>query len=256
MKFMKRVKSKSNTTIILGFFIFMLQGCSSKEKEIIITEPRPFYEKSIELVKKEDFDEAIKNFEAVERDFPASEFAINSNMMRSYAFYSKGEFVDAIFAAEDFIKKYPAHHNVDYMYYIKALSEYDQIVDVERDQKQTIRAKDALDELIQKFPYSKYNEDAKQKRLYTYNAIAGKEMAIATLYLNKEKLVPALIRYNTVVRNYANSIFIEEALYRLTEIYLKMGIEADAKIYAAILGYNYPSSLWYKRAYYLINKTK
>lgn len=237
-------------------FILVIQGCSHHDKQVIVTDPKALYEESVVLIQKEDFGQAIKNFDAIDRDFPASEFAVKSNMMKSYAFYLKGELIDAIFAAEDFIKKYPAHPNVDYMYYMKALCEYDQIVDVERDQKQTIKTKEALEELIIKYPYSKYVEDAKQKSLYTYNAIAGKEMAIATLYQNQGKLIPALIRYKAVVKDYNDTIFIEEALYRMTEIYYKMGIKNDAKMYAAVLGYNYPSSPWYEKAYDLMQKTK
>ena len=246
---------KNSTAIAVIGLVLSLSGCSQKEA-IIVTNPQALYEESVQLLQKENFDQAIRNFDAIDRDFPASEFAVNSNMMKSYALYSKGEFVDAIFAAEDFIKKYPAHPNVDYMYYIKALCEYDQIVDVERDQKQTLKAKNALDELIIKYPNSKYITDAKQKGLYTYNAIAGKEMAIANFYLNKGKLVPALIRYHGVVQLYNDTIFIEEALYRLIEIYCRMGLGEDAKIYAVVLGYNYPSSIWYRKAYDLLNKNE
>ncbi|WHQ46439.1 MAG: outer membrane protein assembly factor BamD [Candidatus Midichloria sp.] len=238
------------------FFILVVQGCSYHDEQIIVTNPNALYEESLVLIQKENFEQAIKNFEVIDRDFPASESAVKSSMMKSYAFYLKGELIDAIFAAEDFIKKYPVHPNVDYMYYMKALCEYDQIVDVERDQKQTLKAKEALEELILKYPHSKYLEDAKQKRLYTYNVIAGKEMAIAALYRNKGKLIPALIRYRSVVKDYNDTIFIEEALYRMTEIYYKMGIKKEAKMYAAVLSYNYPSSPWYRKAYNLIQETK
>lgn len=251
------MKSFKNSHVIAFIGLILgLNGCSQKEESVIVTDPKALYEQSVQLVQNENFDQAILNFDAIDRDFPASEFAVNSNMIKSYALYSKGDFIDAIFAAEDFIKKYPAHPNVDYMYYIKALCEYDQIIDVERDQKQTFKAKNALDELILRYPYSKYIEDAKRRRLYTYNAIAGNEMAIANLYLSKGRLIPALIRYHDVVKIYNDTIFIEEALYRLTEIYYKMGMKEDAKIYASVLGHNYQSSPWYRKAYNLFNKNE
>jgi outer membrane protein assembly factor BamD len=233
-----------------------LLGCAKSEQAPIITDPKGLYNTSVELVKKEDFSDAIKNFTAIESDFPASKLATNSNIMRCYALYLKGDLIESIFAAEDFIKRYPADPNLDYMYYMKAICEYDQIVDVERDQKQTLIAKKALEELVNKFPKSKYAKDTKQKLLYTHNSIAGKEMAIAHSNLSKGELIPALVRYKTVIKEYDDTIFVEEALYRFTEIYLRMGLKEEAKLYAIVLGYNYPASEWYKLAYKLINSAK
>lgn len=231
----------------------LLSACKNTD-DVKVTNPSLTYQKSLALIEEEDFTQATKNFDAIERDFPSSEFASKALMMRAYALYLKGDFVDSIFASEDFIKQYPKHSNIDYMYYLKALCNYDQIVDIGRDQKQTEEAIIVMDEFLTLFPQSKYYKDIEKKRLYAYNAIAGKEMSIGNTYLRKGYTLPALVRFHTVVRKFNNTIFIEEALHRLVEIYYSMGIVDQSLIYATILGYNYPNSSWYKASYDLLNE--
>lgn len=238
--------------LALAIFSLLLQGCKSKPIEIV--DVNSFYNDAVALLEKNSLKESIDYFDAIETEYPESEYAKNASMLRAYATYLKGDYFETSLITEDFIKKYPADQNLDYVCYLRAMSKYSEIADLARDQKITTDALNAFEDLIKRFPNSKYADDVAQKKLYAYNSIVGHDIAIARFYSKTGKFIPALKRYEMVVRNYSQSMFIEEALYRMTETYLKIGSYDDAIIYAAVLGFNYPSSPWYHRSYNLMKK--
>jgi outer membrane protein assembly factor BamD len=230
-----------------------ITACStSKKDEKISTDPSILFNEGSNSIREGNYKKATEKFEILEREHPASEYAAESTIRKAYSYYLNGQYDESIFASEDFLKQYPTHKSIPYIYYLKALCYYDQIVDLGRDQQLTQEAFDALEEVIIRFPNSKYANDAKLKRDLAFNQLAGKEMNIGLFYLNKASPTAAINRFKTVIDRYETSIFTPEALYRLTEIYYSLGIVDQAKKYASVLGHNYPSSDWYKKAYKLI----
>ncbi len=233
----------------------LLSACSTGKKdneEAITHDPSQLYRDGNLAIQESKYKTAIKNFETIEREHPASAFASEASIKKAYSFYLNDEFDEAIFTVEDFLKQYPSHSGVAYMYYLKALCYYDQIVDIGRDQQLTQEALEALEEVVTRFPDSEYANDAKLKIDLAFNQLAGKEMNIGVSYLHKGKVIAALNRFRTVVTYYDTTIFVPEALYRMTEIYYSLGAVDQAKKYAAVLGYNYPNNKWYKKAYDLL----
>jgi outer membrane protein assembly factor BamD len=229
-------------------------GCNSTkgaEEESAPTDPKALFSEGIAEINQGNYNTAISSFETLEKEHPASDLAPEAQVRRAYSQYLDGKFDDAIITAEDFTRQYPVHESAPYMYYLKALCYYDQIVDVGRDQHLSFKAIEALNELIARYPDSSYARDARLKVEYVHNILAGKEMEIGNFYQKKNHLIAALIRYKTVVEQYQTSIFTPEALYRMVEIYYTLGDEGQARKYAAVLGYNYPDNEWYKKAYAL-----
>jgi outer membrane protein assembly factor BamD len=226
-------------------------GCSTtnKEEEATPSNPKNLFEEGISEITEGKYQTAVSSFETLEKEHPASDLAAEAQVRRAYAQYLDGKFDDAIMTADDFIKQYPVHDSIAYMYYLKGLCYYDQIVDTGRDQQLTTKAIEALNELIARYPETSYARDAKLKVEFAYNNLAGKEMEIADYYLQKKHLIAALARYKSIIEQYQTSIFAPEALYRLVEIFYTLGDEDQAKKYAAVLGYNYPHSEWYEKAY-------
>lgn len=239
----------------ITFLILLIVGCSNKkaqEHKVDQTAESMLKIGKHDIVKS-NYKEAIDNFEQLERNFPVSPLVAEALILKAYSYYSEAKFEDAILVVEDFLKQYPSHPNIDYMYYIKSICYYDQILDVGRDQEITHKALNALNEVIEYFPDSKYARDAKWKADYAFNSLAGKEMYIGRFYLKTSNVVAALGRFKMVIDLYQTSIFTPEALFRLTDIYYSMGAFDEAKKYAAVLGYNYPKSTWYKMAYETLN---
>lgn len=195
------------------------------------------------------YKQAIEQFEEVERQHPYSEWAPRAEIMAAYSAYKAGEFVDAIMILERFVKLHPTHPSTPYAYYLKALCYYTQISDVGRDQKMTQDARAALEEVIARYPDSDYAQDATLKLDLTADHLAGKEMEIGRYYLRQQEYVSAINRFKYVVDHYQTTSHTAEALHRLVETYLRLGVTAEAKKYAAVLGYNYPGSDWYRYSY-------
>jgi outer membrane protein assembly factor BamD len=172
--------------------------------------------------------------------------------MQVYALYEDGKYNDAVIAADRFIQLHPGSRDVAYAYYLKAICYYMQIVDVGRDQKLTELALKALDDVVRRFPESKYARDAKLKLDFTRDHLAGKEMEIGRYYLKRQEYLAAMNRFKRVVDNYQTTTHIPEALERLVECDLALGLVNEAKANAAVLGYNYPGSHWYRDAYALV----
>ncbi len=196
---------------------------------------------------------AAAAFQEVERQHPYSQWATRGQLMAAYAFYRGAEYDQAIDAARRFIDLHPGHKDVPYAHYLVGMSYYDQISDVGRDQKMTELAYEAFGELIRRFPDSTYGRDARLKAELAEDHLAGREMAIGRYYQQREKFVAAANRFRTVVETYQTTTHIEEALHRLTEVYVALGLEDEAVKTAAVLGHNYPASAWYQDSYALLS---
>lgn len=196
---------------------------------------------------------AVKDFAEVERKYPYSSFATKAILMQAYANYRAAKFDDAIIAANRFITLHPGHRDTGYAYYLIAVSNYNKISDTKRDQTATIKALAALEEVAQRFPGTPYAADAAQKAKVARDHLAGKEMEIGRYYYKNNSYLAGINRFKRVVTDYRNTSQTPEALYRLSEGYMALGIVSEAQTAAAVLGYNYPNSEWYKDAYRLVS---
>jgi outer membrane protein assembly factor BamD len=196
--------------------------------------------------------EAAKKFEEVDRQHPYSEWARKSLLMTSYAYYQSGAYDECVTAAQRYITLHPGSTDAAYAQYLIGASYFDEIPDITRDQERTEKALAALEEVIRKYPTSEYAESAKQKIRVAQDQLAGKEMEIGRYYLNHKDYTGAINRFKVVVTKYQTTRHVEEALMRLTEAYLALGIVDEAQTAAAVLGHNFPDSVWYKHAYTLV----
>jgi outer membrane protein assembly factor BamD len=211
------------------------------------------YNKAAAALDDKRYAEATQYFEEVERQHPYSKWATQAQLMGAYASYEDQRYDEAIIALDRFIELHPGNESIDYAHYLKALCFYEQISDVARDQFMTQEALKALETLIRRFPDSKYARDAALKRDLTYDHLAGKEMEIGRYYLNRGHINAAINRFRTVVEKYQTTTHTAEALHRLVEAYLTLGLGYEATQIAAVLGHNYPGSPWYKRSYDLLD---
>ena len=204
------------------------------------------------LNQKRDYKAAAKRFEEVDRQHPYSEWARKALLMSAFAYYESREYDDAINSAKRYVTLHPGSPDASYAQYLIASSYYDQIPDVSRDQGRTEKAMQALEEVMRKFPNTEYAASAKKKLDIARDQLAGKEMEIARYYLNKKDFTGAINRFKVVVTQYQTTRHVEEALTRLTEAYMALGIVDEAQTAAAVLGHNFPDSRWYKDAYNLV----
>ena len=212
------------------------------------------YKEGIESLESGDVLFAAKKFNEVEILFPQSIWAPKSALMAAYAYYSQDFYGDSIAEVERFIRVYPSYKDLDYAYYLLALSHYEQIVDEKKDTQSIIKAKETFEFIIKNFPNTKYATDSEFKLDLVEEILASKEMYIGRYYFNKEKWIPAINRFRTVVDDYDKTIYVEEALHRLVEVYYTIGLVSEAEKYANLLGYNYQSSKWYEKSYKVFNK--
>lgn len=196
--------------------------------------------------------EAHRKFEAVDRQHPYSEFARKANVMSAFTSYRMGRFDDAINAARRFVNLYPTHEDAAYAQYIIGLSYFNQMPEVTRDQRDTRLAIQNFNRLIESYPGSIYEEDAKAKIRAARDQLAGKEMQVGRYYLERREYAAAVPRFRTVVESFSNTRHVEEALARLTESYFAMGLALEAQTAAAVLGHNFPDSQWYADSYALL----
>jgi outer membrane protein assembly factor BamD len=185
---------------------------------------------------------------------PQSDWAAKASLMAAYADYSRNAYSSSVFNLERHIKNYPADKNIPYAHYLISICYYEQILDEKKDLEPLLKAKSKAEEIILKFPETDYATDAHFKLDLITDQLAAKEMSIARYYMKTEKWIPALNRLKTVVELYEKTVFVEEALHRLVEVYYKLGLTKEAKQAASILGYNYKSGDWYKRSYKVFNK--
>jgi outer membrane protein assembly factor BamD len=196
--------------------------------------------------------EAIAKFEAVDRQHPYSEFARKSMVMSAFANYRQGAYEDAINTGRRYVSLYPSTDDAAYAQYIVGLSYFRQIRDVTQDQVEARRTIEAMDEVITRWPDSEYVEDAKAKKRFARDQLAGKEMQIGRYYLERREYVAGIKRFRLVVEAFSDTRHVEEALARLTEAYFAMGLASEAQTAAAVLGHNYPDSQWYRDSYKLL----
>jgi outer membrane protein assembly factor BamD len=236
--------------------ILLLVACSGNKKDAYIEKPvDDLYNQAMDQMVEKQYGQAAKTFEAVESEHPYSVWATKSQLMSAYAYFENGDYGQAIIEADRFIQLHPGNRDVAYAYYLKAISYYVQIVDVGRDQKITEQALKALEDVVHRFPGTKYARDAKLKLDFTRDHLAGKEMEIGRYYLNRGQYLAAMNRFKRVIDDYQSTTHVPEALERLIECDLALGLTNEAKRNAAVLGYNYPGSKWYMDGYGLVTKT-
>tara|TARA_B100001248_G_scaffold245309_1_gene215052 strand:+ start:728 stop:1570 length:843 start_codon:yes stop_codon:yes gene_type:complete len=246
---------------ILIFLLVFLTGCSKeKVKESIINETNldaqvvEAYKEGLVSLEDGDVLFAAKKFNEAEILFPQSIWAPKSALMAAYSYYTQDYYLDAIAELERFIKVYPSHKNLDYAYYLMGICYYEQIIDEKKDTQSIISARENFEKLIKKFPNTQYAVDTEFKIDLINDISAAKEMYIGRYYFEKKKWIPAINRFRKVVDDYDTTIYVEEALHRLVEVYYTIGLKNESKKYAQILGYNYKSSQWYENSYSLFNK--
>ena len=213
------------------------------------------YEEAVSSLEAGDVLYAAKKFNEAETLYPQSKWAPKSSLMAAYSYYTQDYYLDSIAELIRFKKVYPNHKDSDYANYLLGICYYEQIVDEKKDLNSIKKAKEQFIFLINNYPNSEYSTDAEYKINYINEILASKEMYIGRYYFNKKKWIPAINRFRSVIDDYDTSIYVEEALYRLVEIYYTLGLDQEAQKYAFTLGYNYQSSKWYEKSYEILNKS-
>ena len=212
------------------------------------------YEEGMKSLKEGDVLFAAKKFNEAEILFPQSAWAPKAALMAAYSYYSQDYYLDGIQELKRFVKVYPKHKNIDYAYYLLGVSYYEQIVDEKKDLESIINAKKTFNFLISNYPNNEYSLDAEFKLDLINDILASKEMYVGRYYFQRKKWIPAINRFKTVIDEYERTIYAEEALHRLVEVYYTIGLVDEAKKYAKLLGYNYQSSEWYEKTYIVFDK--
>jgi len=246
---------------VFFIFIVLLNSCSKE-----VTKENLIKEKSLELQVMEAYQEGVealdsgdvlfaaKKFNEAEILFPQGKWAPKSALMASYSYYIQDYYSDAIAELERFIVVYPQHKDIQYAYYLLAICHYEQIVDEKKDLQSIVKAKEYFQIISNKYPQTEYAIDAAFKLDLIDDILAAKEMYIGRYYFDKKKWISAINRFRTIIDNYDTTIYAEEALHRLVEVYYTLGLVDEAEKYAQLLGYNYQSSKWYENSYSLFNK--
>jgi outer membrane protein assembly factor BamD len=228
-------------------------GTEKYKMEIVPDTPASkTYNQGLEKLANGAPSEAAKKFADLGKQYPGSDWAQKALLMTTYADFQAGSYTDAETSAERFLKEYPSSPDAAYVTYLRANAFYQQIPDISRDQDSATKALEAFQDLVKKYPKSEYVEDAKFKIQVTEDQLAGKEMSIGRFYLNRHNYTAAINRFRTVLQYYQTTRHAEEALYRLVEAYLGLGITDEAQTAAAVLGHNFPDSQWYQDAYALL----
>ena len=248
------------------FFLFIalfaiLISCSKEEiKESIIKEKSldlqvlEAYQEGVNSLESGDVLFAAQKFNEVETLFPQSDWAPKSALMAAYSYYVQDYYGDAIEELQRFIRVYPLSKNLDYVNYLLGISYYEQIVDEKKDLQSIIKSKEYFEIVIKNYPNTNYSLDAEYKIDLINDTLASKEMYIGRYYFDKKKWIPAINRFRKVIDDYETTIYAEEALHRLVEVYYTLGLKDEAKKYAKLLGYNYQSSKWYEKSYSVFDK--
>ena len=246
--------------IVFIFIGFFLTSCSKDEQISIIKEDSlelqmvDAYREGLKAFNDQDVLYAAKKFNEAEILYPQSIWAPKAALMAAYSYYSQDYFGDAIYEIERFIKTYPYDSKIDYANFLLAMCYYESIIDEKKDLRPLLKAQKQFKFVIKEYPSTDFALDAEFKLGLIFDVLASKEMYIGKHYIKKEKWVAAINRFKTVVDDYSTTIYVEEALHRLVEIYYKIGLVEESKKYAALLGYNYLSGEWYKQSYLVFNK--
>ena len=252
---------KLNNFIKLILIVVLCFSCSKKEiKKSIIKEKsldaqvQEAYQEGLKSLEGGDVLFAAKKFNEAEVLFPQSDWAPKAAIMAAYSYYSQDYYGDTIAELKRFLRVYPNYKNLNYVYYLLGVSYYEQIVDEKKDLESISLAKKYFEIVISKYPNTEYAIDSRFKIDLINDILASKEMYIGRYYFNKKKWIPAINRFRTVVDDYDTTIYVEEALHRLVEVYYHLGLKQEAQKYAKVLGYNYQSSKWYENTYIVFNK--
>ena len=248
--------------ILLVFIIisFFLTNCAKKEKTSLIVKE----DVELQMIRafKEGYEEfkagdalfAAKKFNEAELLFPQSSWAPRAALMAAYVYYAQDYYFDAEFELNRFIKTYPKHPDLKYAHFLLAMCYYEKIVDEKKDLGPLLKAQEKFNFIIKNYPDSDYALDSQYKLDLIQDYLASKEMYVAFHYMKKKKWVASINRYKTVVEQYEKTVYVEEALHRLVELYFTIGLENESQRYASLLGYNYQSSKWYEKSYKIFNK--
>ena len=250
------VSRRSRLLLTAAAAVLVLSGCAGKSKRPELAyEERPvelLYSTGADRLDRRQWDDAVQYFREVERQHPYSEWSRRAILMTAYAHYQSNAYADAIGDADRFLALYPGNPSAVYAYYLKAICYFEEIVDVNRDQAYTELAQNALREVMQRFPNSEYAQDSRLKVDMVNDQLAGKEMTIGRYYLRNGDTLAAVSRFRTVIDKYQTTSHTPEALYRLVESYLTLGLLDEAKRNGSVMGFNFPGDAWYGDAYKLL----
>ena len=247
--------------IVILIFFLNFNSCTKKDEKISIVEEKSLetqmidaYNEGLEELDKNDVIYAARKFNEAELLYPQSIWAPRAALMAAYAYFSQLYYDDTIVELEKFLQKYKNHPRRDYAYYLLALSHYNLIIDETKDLEEILKAKQYFKIIIKNYPNTEFAIDSEFKLELIQEILASKEMYLARYYVDREKWIPAINRFKTVINDYETTIYVEEALHRLVELHYKLGLVDESKKYASLLGYNYQSSEWYEESYKILNK--
>ena len=247
--------------IVILIFFLNFNSCTKKDEKISIVEEKSLetqmidaYNAGLEELEKNDVIYAARKFNEAELLYPQSVWAPRAALMAAYAYFSQLYYDDTIVELEKFLQKYKNHPRRDYAYYLLALSHYNLIIDETKDLEEILKAEKYFKIIIKNYPNTEFAIDSEFKLELIQEILASKEMYLARYYVDREKWIPAINRFKTVINDYETTIYVEEALHRLVELHYKLGLVDESKKYASLLGYNYQSSEWYEESYKILNK--
>jgi len=246
--------------LILFIFSFFLTNCAKKEKVSLIVEEDvelqmiSAFKEGYEEFQRGDALYAAKKFNEAELLFPQSSWAPKAALMAAYVYYAQDYYFDAESELERFIKTYPKNPDLNYAHFLLGMCYYEKIIDEKKDLGPLLKAQEKFNFIVKNYPNSDYALDAGYKLDLIQDYLASKEMYIASHYMKKKKWIASINRYKTVVEEYEKTVYVEEALHRLVELYFTIGLENESQKYASLLGYNYQSSKWYEKSYKIFNK--
>ena len=237
---------------IAALMLLALTACSDEEPVYVERPVEELYNEAMDMLEVQNYTGAVASFEEVDRQHPYSVWATKAQLMSAYVNYRADKYDEAIIALDRFIDLHPGNRDIGYAYYLRAISYYEQIVDVGRDQKITRLALDSLQDVVRRFPNSEYARDAQLKIDLARDHLAGKEMSVGRYYQRQGEYLAAINRFTTTIRDYETTTHVPEALHRLVESYVALGIRPEAERTASVLGYNFPGSDWYSDSYALL----
>lgn len=248
------IRKRIASPLLAAVLGLMLAACATEEEPAYVERPvEDLYNEAMNHLEAGAYGSAAASFDEVERQHPYSKWATKAQVMAAYTHYVAGKYDDAIITLDRFIDLHPGNKDVAYAYYLKGLCYYEQISDVARDQRMTENALQTFNDLVRRFPDTDYARDARLKIDLAYDHLAGKDMAVGRYYLRAGHELAAIGRFRLVVEKYGTTTHVPEALHRLTEAYLALGVVEEARYTAAVLRHNYPGSEWYEDSWALLD---
>ncbi|KXV17056.1 hypothetical protein AD933_04940 [Acetobacter malorum] len=251
-----RIRRLASAGLLLGLSGCSLFGGGKPAPAPKLASPETLYNNGIDALRTQRYTLAAAEFEVLQQNYPYSGYIANAQLMEGYSYYLKGKYPEAVQQLNRFIGLHPTSADAAYAYYLRALCFYEQIADVKRDQQGTVEAMDALEEVITRFPQSQYARDAQLKIDLCRDHLAGKEMLVGRYYQQERNYEAAINRYQRVIQDFQTTNHVPEALERMVEVYLDLGLTDQARKSGIVLGYNYPGSKWYRYAYSNLKRYK